>query len=288
MKILLAIIHYWDPNGNGRHQSLRSNPAPRVEALNQQLLAFRRLGSQQYQINMVDNGVFRTNELYRHELDIHVITDGHHTVLDQLGADFRSCFTEFVTKPSSGMMLGFEAHNHIASILQDDDQYDLVGYMEDDLIIHDPLFFQKIIWFQNLMGPTQVLLPQRIEMTHRPHFVDRLFIDGPLGISNQYPTKVRKEPPVVMDIAGGKIVIETPLNPHAGCFFLTPNQFYHWMNQPHWLDRDCSFISPLESAATLGILKTFSLRKASFDNASWFELLHYGNSFHLLVQPPHS
>ena len=34
------------------------------------------------------------------------------------------------------------------------------------------------------------------------------------------------------------------------------------MQQPHWADQDSSFIGPLESAATLGALKTFSIYKS--------------------------
>ena len=39
MKILVAIVHYWNPNGGGAHQSLRPSPEPRIEALTNQILS---------------------------------------------------------------------------------------------------------------------------------------------------------------------------------------------------------------------------------------------------------
>ena len=33
MRILIAIVHFWNPDGGGTHQSLRPDPDPRVHAL---------------------------------------------------------------------------------------------------------------------------------------------------------------------------------------------------------------------------------------------------------------
>ena len=64
---------------------------------------------------------------------------------------------------------------------------------------------------------------------------------------------------------------------------IDPEQLRHWMDQDHWQDYDCSFISPLESAATLGISRSFQLYKPAFLNAGWFDLQHWGTSFHSLI-----
>ena len=57
----------------------------------------------------------------------------------------------------------------------------------------------------------------------------------------------------------------------------------YWTKQPHWQDGDCSWVSPLESAATLGIAKTFRLFKPVMAQASWLEIQHWGTSFHSLL-----
>jgi hypothetical protein len=68
-------------------------------------------------------------------------------------------------------------------------------------------------------------------------------------------------------------------NPHSGCYFLTGEQMAHWARQPHFLDRDISFIGPLESAATLGILQTFSIYKSAVEHAGFLEIQHYDTRF---------
>jgi len=57
----------------------------------------------------------------------------------------------------------------------------------------------------------------------------------------------------------------------------------YWTQQHHWLDGDCSWVSPLESAATLGIAKTFRLFKPVMAQASWLEIQHWGTGFHCLL-----
>jgi len=155
--------------------------------------------------------------------------------------------------------------------------------MEDDLVIHDPIFFSKIHWIQHEMEEKAIVLPNRYEQANFPSRLDKLYIDGP------FPTnelrKIIPEPalPIQTKQAGGTLRLESPLNPHAGCFFLTPAQLLFWTKQTHWQDGDCAFVSPLESAATLGIAKTFNLYKTSQDFASWLEIQHWGNWFSKLI-----
>ena len=139
MRILLAIVHYWNPDGGGFHQSLRSNPQPRVDALQSQLLSLRRLGMKQSLLHMQDRAVYRTNNFFRHDIDIVIITNGHNHVLDLLHDSYKDCYTEIQTSPPDPKFLGFEAQKVLSEHLSFD--YDLYGYIEDDLIIHDLSFF---------------------------------------------------------------------------------------------------------------------------------------------------
>ena len=72
------------------------------------------------------------NRQLHHQIDIKVITDGEHHVLDRLDSPYRGLFQMVITKPSSPKHLGFEAQSFLASRL--DQTYDLYGYFEDDLI----------------------------------------------------------------------------------------------------------------------------------------------------------
>lgn len=281
MRILLAIVHYWNPQGGGQHQSLRADPQPRLEALQQQLLCLRRLGLGQSMLHMQDRAVYPANDAFRHSIDVKVITDGEHHVLDRLSEPYQACFEHVPTQPPNGRLLGFECQRVLADNLSAN--YDLYGYLEDDLLIHDPCFFQKIHWFSALMGPQCLLLPQRLEFSPVPHRVDRFYIDGPIAEADLRPLVPQAGPVRLVQWAGTHIAFEPPLNPHAGCFFLSKDQLSCWVEQPWWQDGDTSFISPLESAATLGIAKTFELFKPCLTHAGWLEVQHYGTSFHGLI-----
>ena len=281
VRILLAIVHYWNPEGGGAHGSLRPDPGPRIQAFQQQLLALQRLGNRQAQLNMASMSADCANRQLRHQIDIKVITDGEHHVLDLLDSPYRGLFQMVVTQPSSPKHLGFEAQRFLASRL--DQPYELYAYFEDDLIIHDPLFFRKIDWFRSHIGDDSLLLPHRVEFAQDPSAVDRFFIDGPMAESELRCVIPQPGPNLAAPCPGSTIYFESPKNPHSGCFVLSSGQLQIWRESSHWLDGDASFVSPLESAATLGIAKTFRLYKPVMAMGSWLELQHWGRSFHSLL-----
>ncbi|WP_136975410.1 calcium-binding protein [Synechococcus sp. N26] len=290
MKILVAIVHYWNPEAGGRHASLRSNPQPRIMALQEQLLCLLRLSNHQGAIDIGAMSVSDANHAIRHVFDLCVVTDGVHTILNHLPSALRSLLHEEIRTPLTPKHLGFEAQKLLAENIDED--YDLLVYLEDDLLIHDPYFFHKISWFGRQLGSDHLLLPQRMEIAAGVHLVDRLFIDGALPAAELH--KVIPDPPPSLSIQmpTGSVYFESPRNPHAGCFALTPNQMRLWAEADCWQDGDCSYVSPLESAATLGLLKIFRLYKPAFACASWLEIQHWGTSFSSLVgasvKPPRS
>ena len=282
MRILLAIVHHWNPEGSGRHASLRPDPKPRLRALQDQLLALRRLAVGQGLLSIAERRVEDANQALRHQITIKVITDGQHHVLDQLDAPYRQMVEEVATTPPSPLELGFEAHRVLADHL--DGNYDLYGYFEDDLLVLDPFFFHKIFWFQQCIGPEAVLLPQRFEFSWQPEpWVDRFYIDGPMP-PHEIEALIPNPPePIATALPGGQVTFTSPGNPHSGCFVLSQAQLKHWSEQSWFLDRDASLISPLESAATLGLLKTFNLYKPHPAYAAFLEVQHWGMSFSSLI-----
>lgn len=282
MRILITIVHHWNPEGGGLHASLRPKLEPRLYALQDQLLAFRRMGTRQGVLNIANKAVEDANQALRHTFTIKVVTDGRHHVLDHLEECYREMVDEVATAPAHPKALGFEAHQVLADHLNDG--YDLYAYFEDDLLVHDPLFFQKIFWFQQSLGERCVLMPHRYESFWKPvDTVDRFYIDGPM---EEHELKMLiPDPPeaVSTPLPAGQVTFTSPLNPHSGCFVLSQAQMRHWSEQPWFLDRDSSLISPLESAATLGLLKTFQLYKPHIAFAAFLELQHWGTSFRSLI-----
>ena len=282
MRILITIVHHWNPQGNGNHASLRPNPEPRLHALQDQLLSFRRLDLRQGALNIHTKTVENANQSLRHKLSVRLVTDGQHHLAERLDPLYQNWVEHVPTSPEDPRHLGFEAQRLLAEGL--DEHYDLYAYFEDDLLIHDPFFFHKIAWFQAHIGEDAVLLPQRMELFWKADTnVDKFYIDGPIPRDYLEPFLKHTSIPVGAPLPGGDIVFIPPVNPHAGCFVLTHAQMQHWSEQDWFLDGDCSFISPLESAATLGLCKTFRLFKPHLANAAFLELQHWGTSFRSLI-----
>jgi len=176
---------------------LRPDPQPRIQALSEQILAFSRLGRHQFRLDLADQAAYAANVDYRHQIDLHLVTDGTHHVLDQLDAPFRQRLTHVPTVPSDPLLLGFEAQRHLASQL--DAGYDLLAYFEDDLIIHDPLFFHKIRRFVDVAGPDCVVLPQRYEVLSIPARIDKLYIDGVMPVDQLLTQSSEPKPALQLD-----------------------------------------------------------------------------------------
>jgi hypothetical protein len=156
------------------------------------------------------------------------------------------------------MRLGFECH---AVLRERRGQCDYYGYLEDDLILHDPWFFAKMVWFNKSVGDDCLLQPNRYESSPLGT-AQKLYVDGNLGpdVTARFQN-IQEQPEIVGSVLETPIRFLRVLNPHSGCFFLNPAQMEHWLEQPYFLDRDASFVGPLESAATLGIMRTFRVFK---------------------------
>jgi hypothetical protein len=58
-----------------------------------------------------------------------------------------------------------------------------------------------------------------------------------------------------------------------------------WSARLDFFDRDTSFIGPLESAATLGIMRAFRIYKPAPEHAAFLEIEHFGQAFLGLIRP---
>lgn len=78
---------------------------------------------------------------------------------------------------------------------------------------------------------------------------------------------------------GQDIIIKRAENPHSGCFFLNQKQMEDWASQAYFQKIDCRFFGPLESAATLGLARTFRVYKPAPENANFLEIQHFGHKW---------
>ncbi len=81
------------------------------------------------------------------------------------------------------------------------------------------------------------------------------------------------------NIMSTQVPFKRTLNPHSGCYFLNASRMQLWAEKAYFLDRDTSFVGPLESAATLGIMKTFRIYKPGPPQQSFLEIQHMGIAY---------
>ncbi|BDA65939.1 hypothetical protein CAL7716_001050 [Calothrix sp. PCC 7716] len=279
MRILLTIAHFFRPDSKGKHASQRKNPQPRVQALRESITNLHQLfGQSQTIINIAQRLAFPANQPQHNQIDIIICTTQGCHLLEQLSLP--SHFYQHYPTQAEPLLLGFECQALLRDCLG---KYDYYCFIEDDLIIHDPWFFVKLNWFTQQAGDTNLLQPNRYEVSIN-NLTDKAYIDGDLlpRVTARFQN-VQERAELKGIIMGIPITFHRALNPHSGCYFLNANQMTHWAKQAHFLDRDTSFVSPLESAATLGIMKTFRIYKTEPQQANFLEIQHFGTSFLSLI-----
>ena len=225
-------------------------------------------------IRHADRSTTAANGDLRHEVHVVVVTTSGSHALPQ--AKIPSSLCHQFSVDDNPIHLGFHCHN----VLRDRwGNYDFYGYLEDDLTIADAWFFEKLRWFNSHVGEQKVLLPNRFERADNLAY-KKGYLDGDLAKRVTDPFQdISEMPELKSTVMGRPIRFIRPLNPHSGCFFLNANQMQTWIEKPYFGNRDVDFIGPLESAASLGIMKTFQVYKPAPENANFLEIEHFGDQF---------
>ena len=283
MKILVTIPHFHNASGNGAYGSTGPESARRAEALSQTIAGIHQfLGPRQAFLYCLHHPVpgrgngrlVKVNKQAADSVDIAVCTVGQNHVIDRLSVP-KSMFHHQPVQ-AEPMMIGFVCQQILEAHLG---KYDFYCYLEDDLWIGDPYFLAKISWFTRTFGKESLLLPHRYEWaTAEP--LHKLYIDGP--VRPDFTAKwqdIDDRRTLESEFLGAPVGFERWSNPHSGCFFLNAAQMEKWAASPGFLDGDCSFAGPLESAASLGIMKNFRIYKPAFQNAGFHEIRHLHNRY---------
>jgi hypothetical protein len=283
MRLVFAIPHFFDATAaERRHGSLGGNPAPRLASLTNCLAGLRQqFGRPQCVIDIGRMTTVPANHATAVHLDVVVCTTGPGHLLDrvQLGPGY------FVHQATAAepRLLGFECH----AVLRDRlGGYDYYCFLEDDLLVRDPWLFVKLRWFARQFGDGALLMPNRYELA-RDRIVHKAYVDGPLrpDVTARFQD-VTDTPTLEAEPFGQRVVFRRSLNPHSGAFFLNARQMEAWAARPYFLDRDTSFVGPLESAATLGVMKTFRVYKPAPETGAFLEVEHPGAAFLSRIKLP--
>lgn len=214
-------------------------------------------------------------------LDVVICTTGKHHLLD--GRPLLKPLFQHHSTSAEPPMLGFECHRLLREA---QGKYDYYGYVEDDIVVRDPLFFSKRRLFDRLFGPDALLQPNRCELSITGP-IYKMYVDYRLDrIVTAAYQNIDEQPTLAMLYGDETIRFERPSYPSAGCFFLNAEQLDRWVKSRNFLDGDTSYFgSPLDSAATLSIMKTFRIYKAVLGNAWFLEVVHASTRWIPKVSP---
>ena len=155
---------------------------------------------------------------------------------------------------------------------------DLHLYLEDDLVVQDPRYVDKLAWFHQRTEHRFVLMPHRLEPTVA-NAPQRLFVDGPIKpVGQRESVWADQEPPVAQGRFwdGQELSFVRAANPHSGSFCLSTPQLEH-VRQAPWPPQP--FVGPLETAATGTVLGHFPVLKPSWACRDFLTLEHGNPSF---------
>lgn len=157
-------------------------------------------------------------------------------------------------------------------VLEQADEYDLVGYMEDDLVIEDAEFFTKLKSLLKSVPKQFAFIPHRCE--HIPGKGDVILSGDPDG----------GRPDLFWD-TGETLRLRWPTgdrffyratNPHSGCYFLSREQAI--IVRKYWQDRnwksEFQLSGPLEQAGSGLLLPILKLMKPRPDHYRFLMVRH--------------
>src|SRR5436190_478481 len=145
MRLLFTVVHFFRGGAKGlrNYGSMGRNPAGRVQALTDCIASIHEhFGGAQFSLNLGERQAFPANEALRHTVDVVVCTVKDMHLLGELKVPAGS-YQHHLTQ-ADPTLLGYECHAVLRERLG---SYDYYCYLEDDLILHDPLFFSKLHWF---------------------------------------------------------------------------------------------------------------------------------------------
>jgi len=269
MRVLVAMPHFFgEAAGDKTNQSRQpAKRAERIRALINSIAGFHQIfGDQVYGLDHGKREVQQSAAIA--SLDLVVCTAGASHLLDEL-KPISSLYRNHVASVDP-IMLGFECHRLMR---QAQGQYDYYCYVEDDIIIKDPLFFRKLELFDSEFGHDALLQPNRYEIRLSGP-IHKLYVDYGLRPAVTALYQSVSGAALELAFAGHTVRFERTTYPSAGSFFLNAAQLAHWVASPYFLDGDISYMSSLDSAATLSIMKTFQVYKPVIDQAWFLEVEH--------------
>ena len=279
MKILIVIPHYYKYDPKSKNASSYMKDEARAKVLQETITSiFDTFNPNDRYINnaLVENQLIyyleSANTRLKYKIDICICTYKDFHLLDMIDIP-KYKYHRIDVNTSSPIYLEFGCLKVLKNNLN---HYDYNCLLEDDLVINDSYFFNKLSWFEDTFGIDCLLQPHRYIINQYPRFT-KVYCDPELQKSLMrrwvnFNSKLNLEAIYL----NKKIKFIKSTNPHSGSFFLSSRQFEHMVNEKSYGIPTAEFISPIESAATLGIMKSFNVYKTVQEDNNFFEIEHRG------------
>lgn len=284
MRLLVVTHHYFEAASDGRPTiySSRIDPLARIAAVNAMLVAFHRhFGPRRHGEDPSKR--LPGDETPERVLDIVVLQVPGKGIIEHIGLNPKLYTLELWDGPPT--QLGFETQRVLRDRLGGYDYYVVV---EDDMVIHDPLFFEKLAWFEKQFGTTRLLQPLRYEMAQSgmPAIVSAWPRISPELLRSLGMRRREQAERLAADWHGRQQTFAWSNNPHVGGFFLSDAQLRYWASTPWLYDCDASFVGPLESAMCLSISRAFDVYQPAAPDPFFLSIEHWGTRYARAFAPP--
>lgn len=208
------------------------------------------------------------------QVELHVFVSGSH-YLEELISQLSDRLTVHHLDLGNSLELPLAASQWLCC---HSEPADLHLYFEDDLVIQDPRYVDKLVWFTERTQHRYVLMPHRLEpcVAQAPM---RLYVDGP-------GKPVGQEKPVWSDQEqeqargtywdGRSVGFAEASNPHSGSFCLSESQRQLLLTSGA---EPVDFVGPLETAATGTVLAKFPVWKTVWAERDFLWVEHGHPSF---------
>ena len=287
-KILIAIPHYFKETqgGTGYGSGQEGARLQRTIALarclqglklQRRTLSTALLNIKNKHIEYHERNKLTNQRIQEVEIEIHLFCNNSE-MISELTNLFNSWITVHNLNLDNPKMLPVAARDWL---IKNGSNCTLYAYMEDDIVITDNLFFDKQLWFLERTNHQAVLMPHRFEQNFNGD-VGEFLVDGPLNQSfiDQFYTPEEKFAHGMWNPNEGTIWFDRFANPHSGCFVISDQQRKIIMQES--LNND-GFVSPLETAATLTVMKHFPILKPSLINYNFLLVEHAHPTFSCLL-----
>ena len=279
MRILFSIPHYFGPGPSSYGSTDASKRVQRIASLRTCIASLHQHFGRSQNLILRGGEFCPVNQVLANDIDVVICVNGSNHLLNELDLPPGS-FLSREFDMDNPLFLGYSCYEVMSEV---SNLYDWYCYLEDDIVISDPLFFCKLQWFYYLVNDARYLLqPNRYELGVKPTF-SKSYIDGPLWsdsaefIAGLRLPGCRNE--IMVQFGATPFRAVPALNPHSGCFFLTNTHLHHLLEQPWYGDRLADYAGPLESAATQYMITLFNVFKPALECASFLEVYHHHQKY---------